>query len=91
MLFDVYKAEYPSDIQKRIFLLLPAGRDAQLVPEEVHKITGSLNLHRKIEIDAGQRHDFIDVDQALQDMEIKGFHLFEIDTALPEDQWKWQP
>ncbi len=91
MLIDIYKAEYPSDTRKRLFLLLPTGRSTDMVPEEVRRITGTLNLHRKIELESGQRHDFIDSDLVLQDIEIKGFYLLEVDTAVPENQWKWQP
>ncbi len=75
MEIDIYKVKKSLEPGERKYILVPKGYDIAQLPKELIEDLGDLEHKRTISINAGEKRIALDTDEAIKNIESKGYHI----------------
>jgi uncharacterized protein YcgL (UPF0745 family) len=74
MRVDIYRAKILPGNHEKLYIFVPTGTDVENLPADVLERTGGLVLEKKIDIQPGEKRIALDTDEAIKNLEEKGYH-----------------
>jgi uncharacterized protein YcgL (UPF0745 family) len=75
MEIDIYKVKKSSDSAERKYILVPKGFNIAELPNNLKQDLGDLEHKRTIVINRGEKRIALDTDEAIKNIELKGYHI----------------
>lgn len=74
MKVDIYRAKKSPGNHEKLYVFVPAGSNINELPPDIIEKTGGLVIEKTIDIQPGEKRIALDTDEALRNLNEKGYH-----------------
>ncbi len=74
MKVDIYRAKKSPGTHEKLYVFVPADSNIEDLPAEIYKQTGGLVREKTIDIKPGEKRIALNTDEALKNLDEKGYH-----------------